>query len=29
LGENVPLMSLEADSGFFGKLKKIFGFKEG
>lgn len=28
-GENVPLMSLETSSGFFSKLKKIFGFKEG
>jgi septum site-determining protein MinD len=29
MGENVPLMSMEAESGFFGRLKKIFGFKEG
>lgn len=25
-GENVPLMTMEADSGFFSRLKKIFGF---
>lgn len=28
MGENVPLMSLDTDSGFFGRLKKMFGFKE-
>jgi septum site-determining protein MinD len=26
-GENVPLMSMEPESGFFSRLKKIFGFK--
>jgi septum site-determining protein MinD len=26
MGENVPLMPLEADEGFFDKFKKIFGF---
>ncbi len=29
MGENVPLMNMEADTGFFGRLKRIFGFKEG
>jgi septum site-determining protein MinD len=29
MGENVPLMSLDTNRGFFSKLKKIFGFKEG
>ncbi|MCX7781059.1 MAG: septum site-determining protein MinD [Negativicutes bacterium] len=26
MGENVPLMNLEADEGFFGRFKKILGF---
>jgi septum site-determining protein MinD len=25
-GENVPLMTMEANNGFFSRLKKIFGF---
>ncbi|MDR3562865.1 MAG: septum site-determining protein MinD [Negativicutes bacterium] len=29
VGENVPLMSLEVDTGFVGKLKRFLGFKEG
>lgn len=28
LGENVPLMTMEVESGFFGKLRKFLGFKE-
>ncbi len=27
MGEDVPLMSMERELGFFGRLKKIFGFK--
>jgi septum site-determining protein MinD len=27
-GEDIPLISLEADEGILGKLKKFFGFNE-